>query len=85
MEAKTALVRAKRRVELHTISTIDLDLALVVLPDDSKLDDPLGNSSYLKRFLVLWILLEKGGVFEGRCKLYGQYRCQLLSFANSPM
>lgn len=28
---------------LDTVSTVDLALANVILPDDSELDDPLGN------------------------------------------
>ena len=64
MKPKTALVGAQGRVELHPVSTVDLDLALVVFPDTSELDDALGNGGDLEGFLVFWVLLEKSGVLE---------------------
>jgi len=47
-----------------------LDLALVVLPCDSELDDTLWDGSDLESLLVLWVLLEQGTVLEGRGELY---------------
>ena len=70
MESKTALVRAKCRIELDSIAAVGLHLALVILPCDSELNDTLWDSGDLQRLLVLGLLLEEGGVFEGRCKLY---------------
>jgi hypothetical protein len=54
---------------LHTVSTVDLELSLIVLPDDSELDDALGNGDDLESGLVLWLLLKESAVFEGRGKL----------------
>lgn len=65
MESKTALVWAQGRIELHTIATVHLDLILVVFPDDAELDDSLGDGSHLEGSLVLRVLLEEGGIFEG--------------------
>lgn len=39
MKPKTALIGSQSRVELHTVSSIDLKLVLVILPDNTKLDD----------------------------------------------
>lgn len=47
MEPETALVGAQRRVELHAVAAVDLELAAVVLPDDAELDDALGDGSDL--------------------------------------
>jgi hypothetical protein len=47
MESEAALVWAKGRVELDTISAVDLGLSLVVLPDDAELDDSLGDGDDL--------------------------------------
>lgn len=69
MQTETTLVGAQGRVELHTISTVDLNLALVVLPHDAELDDALGDGDDLECGAVLGVLLEKGGGLEGRSKL----------------
>jgi hypothetical protein len=65
VETETALVGTKSGVELHTVTLIDLALALVVLPDNTELDDTLGNGGNLEGLLVLGVLLEEGGGFEG--------------------
>ena len=76
MKAKTAFVRAKRRVELYSIATIDLDLATIILPDHTELYDPFRYGSNLEGLLVLWVFLKEGGILECRGKLLnrGQYR-----------
>lgn len=72
MEAETTLVRAERGIELHTIATVDFDLALVVLPDDTELDDTLGDGDDLQSLAVLRNLLEESRVLEsGRELLVG--------------
>jgi len=43
VEAETALVWTKGRVELDSVALVDLAFALVVLPDDTELNDSLGN------------------------------------------
>jgi hypothetical protein len=42
-----------------------LDLALVIFPDDSKLDDSLRDLGHSQSLLVLGVLLEQAGVLEG--------------------
>ena len=70
MESKASLVRTQSRIKLHPISTIDLHFALVVLPGDTELDDTLRDGGDLEGGPVLGVLLEEGGVFEGRDELY---------------
>lgn len=70
MKSQSPLVWSQRRVELYTVSAIDLDFTLVIFPGDSELDDTLGDRSDLESRLVFWVLLEEGGVFESRGKLY---------------
>jgi len=43
VQTETALVWAKGGVELDSVAAVDLDLVLVVLPDDAELDDTLGD------------------------------------------
>ena len=65
VETETAFVRTESRVKLHTVTLVDLALALVVLPDNAELDDALGNGGNLKGLLVFGVLLEEGGGLEG--------------------
>jgi hypothetical protein len=65
VEAETALVGAQSRVELNTISFVDLTLSLVVLPDNAELDYALGDRCDFEGLLVFWVLLEEGGVLQG--------------------
>lgn len=69
MQPQAALVGAEGRVELNTEAAIHLDIALVVLPDDTELDDTLGNGDNLEGGTVLGVLLEQGAGLEGRGKL----------------
>ncbi len=69
MEPKTTLVRSQCRIELYTVSSIDLNLILIVFPDDTELDDTLRDGGDLERGAVFGVLLEQGGVLEGRGKL----------------
>jgi hypothetical protein len=75
VEAQAALVGAEGAVELHTVGAVDLWLQLVVLPDDTELDDTLGDGDDLQGSLVFGVLLEEGGVLEGRGQLWvgGQF------------
>ena len=59
VESETALIGTQCRVELHTVSPVDLELALVIFPDNAKLDDSFGDCSDLKRLFVFWVLLEE--------------------------
>lgn len=58
MEAQSALVRAESRVELDAVATVDAEGAGVVLPDNSELDDALGDRADLEGGAVLGVLLE---------------------------
>lgn len=69
VESKTALVWAEGRVELHTVSPVDAELALVVLPGDAELDNSLGNGGDLQSGAVFGVLLEEAAVFEGAGQL----------------
>lgn len=59
VESETTLVGTQRRVELHTVSAVDLELALVIFPDHAELNDSFGDGGDLKRLLIFWVLLEQ--------------------------
>lgn len=65
MQPQTTLVGTEGRVELDAVSAVDLDLAAVILPDDTELDHPLGDGDDLECGAVLGLLLEQGRVLEG--------------------
>ena len=65
MEPKTSLIWTQGGIELHTVPSVDLDLSLVILPDDTELNDSFGNGGDLEGGLVFGVLLEEGGVLEG--------------------
>lgn len=72
MEAETALVWAEGGVELDSVSAVDLDLVLVIFPDDAELNDALGDGNDFEGGSVFGFLLEEGAVFEGRGQLWGE-------------
>lgn len=41
------------------------NLALIILPDDAELDDPLRDRSHLQGLAVFRVFLEQSRVFEG--------------------
>jgi len=63
VKTETTLVRTEGRVELDTVSSVNLELALVVLPRYTELDETLRNGGDLKSSSVLWLLLEQCGRF----------------------
>lgn len=69
VKSETTLVWAEGRVELDTITTVHLEVAIVVLPDDAELDDTLGDGDDLEGGAVLGVLLEEGAVLEGVVEL----------------
>lgn len=71
VETETTLVWAESTVELDTVGAVDLGLELVVFPDDAELDDTLWDGDDLQGGLVFGVLLEEGGVLEGRGQLWG--------------
>ena len=69
VESKATLVRPKCRVELHAESAVHMHSTLVILPDDSELDDSLWDRGDLEGLLVFRILFEECAMLEGRGKL----------------
>jgi hypothetical protein len=65
VQTETTLVWAEGRVELNSVAAVDLDLVLVVLPDNAELDDALRDGDDLESSLVFGMLFEEGAVFEG--------------------
>lgn len=49
---------------------VDLEAALVVLPDDAELDDALRDGNDLEGLAVFGVDLEEGRVLKSRSKLY---------------
>jgi hypothetical protein len=64
VETKTTLVGAEGRVELHTETTVDLELAFVILPDDAELNHALGDGDNSEGLAVLGVSLEEGRVLK---------------------
>jgi hypothetical protein len=60
VKAEAALVWTESRVELDSVATVHLDLALVVLPGNTELDNTLWDGGNLESFLVFGVLLEEG-------------------------
>ena len=71
MEAESALVWTKGRVKLHPVAPVDLALALIILPNNTELDDAFRDRDDFEGLLVFGVLLEEGGVFKGGDKLWG--------------
>ncbi len=65
VESETALVWTKSRVELYTVSAVDLELILVIFPDYTELDDALRNGNDFEGGLEFRPLLKESAVFEG--------------------
>ena len=70
VKSETTLVWTESRVELHTVTVVDLALALVVLPDDTELDNALGDGGDLEGLFVLGVLVEERGRLKGRDELW---------------
>jgi hypothetical protein len=69
VESEASLVWTEGGVELDTVAAVDLWLEVVILPDDAELDDALWDGDDGEGSLVFWVLLEEGGVLEGRGQL----------------
>lgn len=69
METETALVWSESGVELNTVSTVDLELAIVVLPGNTELNNTLGDGDDGESGLELGGDSEELGAGEGRLKL----------------
>ena len=69
MEPQATLVGTESRVELNTVTPVDVELSLVVLPDNTELDDTLRNGNNGKALLKLGVNLEELGGLESGDKL----------------
>lgn len=69
VETETALVGTESRVKLDAVALVDIALALVIFPDNTELDNALGDGDNLESLLVLGVLLEDGGALKGGGKL----------------
>jgi hypothetical protein len=78
VKAETALVGTESRVELHAVSLLDLALALVVLPDNTELDDALGDGDDLEGLFVFGVLGEEGGGLKSGDELCGVLESYLM-------
>lgn len=65
MEAETAFVWPQSGVELDPITTVDLDLILVIFPHHAELNHSFGDGDDFEGGFVLGVFLEKGGVLKG--------------------
>jgi hypothetical protein len=77
METKTTLVRTESRVELHSEASVDLTDPVIILPDDTELNDALGNGRNRQSLAVFRMLFEKAGPLKGRGKLWNSINQQL--------
>lgn len=74
MEPQTTLIRTESRVELDSVSAVDVQFAFVGFPDDAELDDALGDGDYFEGGFVFGVFFEKGAVFEGGDELWNWER-----------
>lgn len=72
VQTESSLVWAEGRVELDSVTTVDLDGSLVIFPDDSELDDSLWDGDNLEGGLVFWVGFEKSTVLEGRGEFWSE-------------
>jgi len=80
MEAETTLVWTESGVELDTVSTVDLELTLVVLPNNTELNDTLWDRDDWKGSAEFWLKFEElGGLERGLELIVGlvEFRLQL--------
>jgi hypothetical protein len=59
VETETSLGWAEGRVELDSVTTVDLWLKVIILPDNTELDDALWDGDDLEGGLVFGVLLEE--------------------------
>lgn len=52
--------KRKRLAHLDTVTTVDAGDVVVVLPDNTELNDTLGDLNNVERLLVLGMLLQEG-------------------------
>jgi len=66
VKSETAFVWPKGGIELHSVTSIHLNLSFVIFPHDSELNHAFGNRGDLKRLPVLWVPFKQGRILEGR-------------------
>jgi hypothetical protein len=64
VESQTTLVRAKGRVELDSEGAVHLQLAVVVLPHDTELDNTFWDGGDSQGGAVFGVIAEEGAVLE---------------------
>lgn len=70
VESETALVGTEGRVILDTVATVDLEVALVVAPGDTELDNTLGDGGNSESGAELGALSEELAVLESAGELW---------------
>ena len=65
MESQPSFVRAKSRVELNTVSAVDLEFAFVVFPNDTELNDTLWDGNDFESSFVLWVFFKERTSLQG--------------------
>lgn len=64
MKAKSSFIWSQRGIELDSVASVELNLSLVIFPNDSELDYSFRNRTNRKSLLVLGILLEEGAILK---------------------
>ena len=64
METESSFVWSQSRVELHSVTPINLYFSLVVLPNNTELYHAFRDRGNLQSLLVFRIFLEEGGILE---------------------
>jgi hypothetical protein len=70
MQSQTAFVGAESRVELDSVAAIDLEVAVVIFPDDTELDYSLRDRDDFEGYTVLGVLCEQRAIFKGADELW---------------
>lgn len=64
VESESSLVRTESRVELDSVSSVDLKVSLVILPHDAELDHSLRDADDGDETLQVGVLLKQGRVLK---------------------
>lgn len=60
VQSQASLVGSESRIVLYSVSSVDLEVAFVILPCNPELNDSLGNLNDVKSPSVLGVLGQKG-------------------------
>jgi hypothetical protein len=70
MKSQATLVWAESGIELDPVASVDLKLTLIILPDDSELNNPLWDRENGERSPIFRVLLKQAAVLESAGELY---------------